>query len=166
VASFPFMALSLIAIIGKKDEPIYFWSEESDEEALNLKQLAHGALDVVDERMETAKASQQDAKAPAFEPYLGKLMSSGDYEVFGYLSNTRIKVIVVCGMAYQSATEDGSPRNKNELMHTFVSNVYGIYSNEVRNPLQPLNDLCRSDKFNEAIAAIARNFTSNMNLAA
>lgn len=154
--------MSLIAFIGKKDEPIYFWSEESEEDALNLKQLAHSALDVVDERVEAAKTAKDDNRA-GFESFLGKLMSSGDHEVFGYLSNTKIKVIVVCGVAYQTMMADGSPRNNNQAMRSFLTGLYSIYSKEVRNPLQPLNELCRSEKFIAKITEASGTFTASFN---
>ena len=154
--------LSLVAVIGKKDEPLYFWSEETEEEALSLKQLAHSALDVVDERVEAAKTAKEESRA-GFESYLGKLMSSGDHEVFGYLSSTKIKVIVVCGVAYQAMMADGSPRNNNQAMRSFLTGLYGIYSKEVRNPLQPLSELCRSENFKEGISSAAQAFTASLN---
>ena len=155
------MILNLVAIIGKKDEPLYFYSEESEEEALNLKQMAHGALDLVDERVEAANKKEESRSG--FEGYLGRLMSSGDHEVFGYLSNTKIKIIGVCGVGYQSFTADGSPRNNNQVMRNFLTNLYGIYSKDVRNPLQPLNGLCRSERFNSKISQASLAFTSSLN---
>ena len=157
-AQYTDMILNLVAIIGKRDEPLYFFSEESEEEALNLKQMAHGALDLVDERVQAAK----EANRGDFDSYLGKLMSAGDHEVFGYLSSTKIKIIVVCGVGYQSLTADGSPRNISQVMRNFLTAIYGIYSKEVRNPLQSLNSLCRSDNFNSKIAAASQAFTSNL----
>ena len=54
-------------------------------------------------------------------------MTSGDYEIFGYISNTRIKVIVICGAMYNTLTDDNSPRNNKQLMRSFMLSIYGFY---------------------------------------
>jgi hypothetical protein len=149
--------VSLIAIIGKRDEPLFFWSEESEEESLVLKQLSHGALDVIEERMEAAKA---DSKT-VFDLYMGQLMTSGDYDIYGFISNTRIKVIVICGVLYNALTDDDSPRNNKQMMRSFMSTIYGFYVADKMNPLQGLNDPCRGESFANKVGAAARKFSSS-----
>ena len=149
--------VSLVAIIGKMDEPLFFWSEEPEDESLALKQLSHGALDVIEERMEAAKA---DSKV-VFDLYMGQLMTSGDYEVYGYISNTRIKVIVICGVIYNTLTDDNSPRSNKQLMRSFMTNIYGFYVAERMNPLRALNEPCRGESFAIKVGAAARKFSSS-----
>lgn len=148
--------VSLVAIIGKRDEPLFFWTEESEEESLALKQLSHGALDVIEERLEAAKAVD-DSKG-AFDLFLGQLMTSGDYEIFGFISNTKIKVIVICGVMYNSIADDNSPRSNKQSMRNFMTTLYGFYVSDAMNPLQSLSDPCRSETFSNKVATAARNF--------
>lgn len=39
-----------VAFIGKKNEPLYFFTEEDTAEALNLQMIIYGSLDVVEEK--------------------------------------------------------------------------------------------------------------------
>lgn len=150
--------VSLVAVIGKRDEPLFFWSEESEEESLALKQLSHGALDVIEERREAAKA---DGKT-SFDLYMGQLMTSGDYEIYGFISNTKIKVIVICGVIYNALTDDNSPRSNKQLMRSFMSTIYSFYVVDKMNPLQGLNDPCRGSTFSDKVGAAARKFSSSL----
>lgn len=149
---------SLVAIVGKRDEPLFFWTEESEDESLALKQLSHGALDVIEERMDAVKA---DSKS-VFDLYMGQLMTSGDYEIFGYISNTRIKVIVICGAMYNTLTDDNSPRNNKQLMRSFMLSIYGFYVAAMMNPLRGLDEPCRGERFASKVEAAARKFSSSL----
>lgn len=39
-----------VAFVGKKNEPLYFYTEEDAAEALNLQMIIYGSLDAVEEK--------------------------------------------------------------------------------------------------------------------
>ena len=48
-----------VAFIGKLNEPLYFYSEEDADEALNLQMIVYGALDVVEEKIKKYVCQQK-----------------------------------------------------------------------------------------------------------
>ncbi len=44
------MALLCVALVGKWNEPLYFFCKEEASEYLHLQMIAHSALDVIEER--------------------------------------------------------------------------------------------------------------------
>ncbi|KAJ2743782.1 hypothetical protein GGI20_003478 [Coemansia sp. BCRC 34301] len=81
------MRLCCIAILNRQDMPVYLrtfdtpGAKESDTE---YECLAHTSCDVIEERM--SKSS---------DAYLGLLQTAGDVAVYGYVSNTGIRIMVM-----------------------------------------------------------------------
>jgi hypothetical protein len=44
------MSIVCLALIGKQNEPLYFYCKEDSSEFVHLQMIAHSALDVVEER--------------------------------------------------------------------------------------------------------------------
>ena len=44
------MSIVSLALIGKQNEPLYFYCKEDATEYINLQMIAHSALDVIEER--------------------------------------------------------------------------------------------------------------------
>eukprot|EP01111_Echinosteliopsis_oligospora_P005827 TRINITY_DN1952_c0_g1_i2.p1 TRINITY_DN1952_c0_g1~~TRINITY_DN1952_c0_g1_i2.p1 ORF type:complete len:116 (-),score=14.69 TRINITY_DN1952_c0_g1_i2:191-538(-) len=81
------MRIVCVAVVGKSNNPLYIKSFET-QDTMKFHYIVHSSLDVVDER--TKKTSQGTA-----EMYLGLLCPTEDYKVYGYITNTKIKLIVV-----------------------------------------------------------------------
>jgi hypothetical protein len=157
------MTVSFIAFIGKQNEPIFsFTPEEDAAEALHLQMIAHSALDIVEERVEDAKAARlEDSKAAttSLEPFLGQLFTVDDYRVYGFLSNTKIKAIVIFNQFSDYAAD--SPRvtaggTSGQSLREFVLNLYSIYVKDMQNPLQKIEDVCTSERFRSKILQCVR----------
>jgi hypothetical protein len=151
------MPVHLIAIIGKKDEPLFFSTEEEDSEALNLKRLSHEALDIVDERLAEARNDKESKNS--FDLYMGLLMTVSEYEVFGFISNTKVKIIVICANEHDNARESPRVGGDRKAMRTFIMQVYALYVTDVQNPLQSISAPCRSDSFATKIENLKTNIT-------
>lgn len=76
-----------IAIIGKNNNPLYIKNFSSVHHDLKFHYIAHTACDVVEERLNTGVKHG--------DLYLGLLTSIEDCGVHGYLTNTRVKFLLI-----------------------------------------------------------------------
>ncbi|KAJ6642260.1 Trafficking protein particle complex subunit 2-like protein [Pseudolycoriella hygida] len=79
-----------IAIIAKDNSPQYIAALDFEKE-LELQYRVHSALDVVDEKCAPGLKPSQDSR----DLYLGLLYSTESHKIYGYITNTKIKFIIV-----------------------------------------------------------------------
>ncbi|KAI3767188.1 hypothetical protein L2E82_17276 [Cichorium intybus] len=70
---------------------LYIQSFTEADDAVNLHNIVHCSLDVVDERVNNPKKSGTMIN----ETFLGLLYPNENYKVYGYLTNTKVKFILV-----------------------------------------------------------------------
>eukprot|EP00898_Chlorokybus_atmophyticus_P008511 jgi/Chlat1/8661/Chrsp87S08046 len=95
-----------VAVIGPANNPIWIkcFGEGSgggglgDEGlgSLRFHYIVHCALDVVESRVAQQKAAKS-ANPAVHDPYLGLLYPTEDYRVYGYLTSSRHKLVLVSG---------------------------------------------------------------------
>ncbi|PWA83955.1 hypothetical protein CTI12_AA161890 [Artemisia annua] len=73
------------------NNPLYIQSFTEGDDALKLHHIVHCSLDVVDERVNNPKKSGPMLN----ETFLGLLYPTENYKVYGYLTNTKVKFILV-----------------------------------------------------------------------
>lgn len=117
------MTIFCVALVGKNNEPLYYFSKEDTAESLHLQMIVHSCLDVIEERRK--KATQTSA---AFDMYLGQLFPIEDYRTFGYYSNTHNKTIVVC----DNLTCDPI------IVKETINALNGAFVAAIENPFQPI----------------------------
>ncbi|KAB0803317.1 hypothetical protein PPYR_00287 [Photinus pyralis] len=93
------------AIIGKDNSPKYFTCVNPDEE-LSFQYKVLSSLDVVEEKLNNGN------KSDSRELYLGLLYSLERHKIYGYVTNTKIKFIIVklihhyvtmkCGLCFEN----------------------------------------------------------------
>jgi len=83
------MKVVCVAVIGKNNNPLYIRSFDTTEDGLKFHYIVHSSLDVVEEKLAGKKA------APSADMYMGLLYPTEDYKVYGYITNTRVKLIAV-----------------------------------------------------------------------
>ncbi|KAI9090441.1 Sedlin [Phlyctochytrium arcticum] len=130
-----------VAVIGKTNNPLYIKNFSSTHQDLKYHYIAHTSIDIIEERISTnAKHTDQ---------YLGLLFAMEDLAVFGYITNTRIKFIVVIGLADVVI--------KDQEMKNLFRKIHAAYMNLVSNPFydpesrKPIN----SNRFEKSIADAA-----------
>ncbi|XP_049834257.1 trafficking protein particle complex subunit 2-like protein isoform X1 [Schistocerca gregaria] len=79
-----------VAIIGKDNSPKYI-SCLNPELELQFHYKVHTSLDVVEEKLTSVGKTTADVR----ELYLGLLYSTEEHKIFGYVTNTKIKFIIV-----------------------------------------------------------------------
>ncbi|KAI8923828.1 Sedlin [Entophlyctis helioformis] len=79
-----------VAVIGKNNNPLFIktYTGQAD---LKYHFIAHTSCDVIEERVAPGTKS--------FDLYLGLLYVMEDLAVFGYMTNTRVKFVLMVGAA-------------------------------------------------------------------
>ncbi|GAB2267835.1 hypothetical protein Dimus_002812 [Dionaea muscipula] len=112
-----------IAVVGHQNNPLYIQSFTEADDALKLHHIVHCSLDVVDERVNNPKKS-----GPLLnETFLGLLYPTENYKVYGYLTNTKVKFILV---TTDLDVRDADVRNaieEAETLHSLSSLLIGEF---------------------------------------
>jgi len=152
----PAMTVSFVSFIGKHNEPLFCYTQEEDSaEALHLQMIANSALDLVEERIEDSKSSKS-----SLDPFFDQLFAVDDYRVFGYLSNTKIKTIVVCSAYGDYAADSPRQSGNGQSMRELVLHLYSLYVRDMQNSLHTVSDVCSSSGFTSKVQQCVRLFQS------
>ncbi|XP_037371639.1 trafficking protein particle complex subunit 2-like protein isoform X1 [Talpa occidentalis] len=79
-----------VAVIAKENYPLYIRSIPTENE-LKFHYMVHTSLDVVDEKISAMGKALVDQR----ELYLGLLYPTEDYKVYGYVTNSKVKFVMV-----------------------------------------------------------------------
>jgi len=130
-----------IAIIGKDNSPLYIGTTDLDKE-LELQYRVHAALDVVEEKCVPGAKTLPESK----DLYLGLLYSTENHKIYGYVTNTKIKFIIVVDSSNIALRE-------NEVRSMF-RNLHILYTDAVCNPFYLPGESLTSLKFDKSIRNI------------
>jgi hypothetical protein len=104
-----------VAIIAKENYPL-FLKTASAEKDLKFYYTVHTSLDVVEEKISSVAKSTNDLR----ELYLGLLYPTEDYRVYGYVTNTKVKFIIIVESS-NAALRDNEIRSMfRQLHHAYV----------------------------------------------
>ncbi|ALC41479.1 CG9067 [Drosophila busckii] len=126
-----------IAVIGKDNAPLYLATSDLERE-LDLQYHVHAALDVVEEKCLIGKGAPESK-----ELYLGLLYSTENHKIYGFVTNSRVKFIVVIDSSNIALRE-------NEVRAIF-RNLHMLYTDAVCNPFYIPGEQLTSKKFDKAI---------------
>ncbi|XP_055520890.1 trafficking protein particle complex subunit 2-like protein isoform X2 [Leucoraja erinacea] len=79
-----------VAVIAKENYPLYIKTIPTENE-LKFHYTVHTSLDVVEEKISAVGKALVDQR----ELYLGLLYPTEDYKVYGYVTNTKVKFVIV-----------------------------------------------------------------------
>jgi len=85
-------------------------------------------------------------KGDKLDKYLGLLYPTEDYKVYGYITNTNVKMIIV-------TTENANPKDPDLRM--FFTNFHKLYVNAASNPFYESNTKIDSPSFVKALTTLA-----------
>eukprot|EP01132_Coremiostelium_polycephalum_P000526 gene526-664_t len=128
-----------VSIVGKGNNPLFiqdYSSGLSEENKLKLHYIVHCSLDIIEEKPGSTKKQVGDM-------YLGLLYLTEDYKVYGYLTNTKIKFIVVI-----LDTTDV----KDSDLKTFFKRLQTLFINTTSNTFYKLNSKIESKKFLQEVS--------------
>ncbi|CAH1779537.1 unnamed protein product [Owenia fusiformis] len=79
-----------VSVIAKENYPLFIKTIPTENE-LKFYYTVHTSLDVVEEKVSAVGKTANDLR----ELYLGLLYPTEDYKVYGYVTNTKIKFVIV-----------------------------------------------------------------------
>ncbi|KAF7282066.1 hypothetical protein GWI33_003307 [Rhynchophorus ferrugineus] len=106
------------AIVGKDNSPKFFCCVNPDEE-LNFQYKVLSSLDIIEEKL-------SPGIKPNTEMYLGILYSLENWKIYGYVTNTKIKFIIVVDSSNLTLRD-------NEIRSMFRK-IHAEYADMVSNP--------------------------------
>ena len=112
---------------------------------LSLHYTVHTSLDVVEEKL-AATTSKTAGGTSDRELYLGSLYTSEHQKVFGYVTNTRIKFVIVVDNT-NTTLRDNEIRQMFRKLHT-------AYTNVIANPFFTPGQSIASTKFDVSVKTI------------
>ncbi|BBN12980.1 trafficking protein particle complex subunit 2 [Marchantia polymorpha subsp. ruderalis] len=133
-----------VAVVGQQNNPLYLQSFTNGDDALKFHYIVHCSLDVIDEKVSNPKKLGVSLN----ETFLGLLYPTEDYKVFGYLSNTKIKFILV--------TTDQDLRDAD--VRNFFRRFHAAYVDAASNPFHVPGKRITSPAFAERVSSIVKAF--------
>ncbi|XP_011205186.1 PREDICTED: trafficking protein particle complex subunit 2-like protein isoform X2 [Bactrocera latifrons] len=130
-----------ISIIGKDNAPLYLTTADMDKE-LELQYRVHAALDVVEEKCQPISKATPESK----ELYLGMLYSTETHKIYGFVTNTKIKFVIV--------VDSGNIALRENEVRAMFRNLHMLYTDAVCNPFYAPGEPLASKKFDRAVQKI------------
>ncbi|XP_043455817.1 trafficking protein particle complex subunit 2-like protein isoform X2 [Prionailurus bengalensis] len=106
-----------VAVIAKENYPLYIRSAPTENE-LKFHYMVHTSLDVVDEKISAMGKALVDQR----ELYLGLLYPTEDYKVYGYVTNSKVKFVMVVDSS-NTALRDNEIRSMFRKLHNSYTDV-------------------------------------------
>ncbi|KAG0477815.1 hypothetical protein HPP92_012534 [Vanilla planifolia] len=135
-----------VAIVGHQNNPLYLQSFTDADDALKLHHIVHCSLDVIEERVNNPKKSGPTLN----ETYLGLLYPTENYKVYGYLTSTKIKFILV--------TTDLDVKDVD--VRSFFRRFHAAFVDAVSNPFHVPGKKITSKAFASRVGGIVKLFGS------
>uniref|UniRef100_A0AAR2L5F3 Trafficking protein particle complex subunit 2-like protein n=1 Tax=Pygocentrus nattereri TaxID=42514 RepID=A0AAR2L5F3_PYGNA len=125
-----FFHLSVSVILSPlQNYPLYIRSVPSQSE-LKFHYTVHTSLDVVEEKISTAGKAMAEQR----ELYLGLLYPTEDYKVYGYVTNSKVKFVIVVDSS-NTSLRDNEIRSMFRKLHNSFTDVM---CNPFYNPGDPI----------------------------
>eukprot|EP00053_Salpingoeca_punica_P005571 m.55322 g.55322 ORF g.55322 m.55322 type:complete len:137 (+) comp13304_c0_seq4:108-518(+) len=131
------MMVSCVAVVGMNNNPLFVKSV--GEEALKFQYMVHTSLDIVEEKTLTVKTDE------VVDAYLGMLYPYDEYRVYGFVTNTKVKFMVVIDELQQMRDSD---------MRTLFRQIHDAYIRAVCSPFYRSGSAITSPAFSKTITTL------------
>ncbi|MBZ3872169.1 Trafficking protein particle complex subunit 2-like protein [Sciurus carolinensis] len=140
------------AVDPRKNYPLYIRSTPMESE-LKFHYMVHTSLDVVDEKISTMGKALVDQR----ELYLGLLYPTEDYKVYGYVTNSKVKFVMVVDSS-NTALRDNEIRSMFRKLHN-------SYTDVMCNPFYNPGDRIQSRAFDNMVTSMMIQLTQESSTA-
>lgn len=148
------MKVVAVAVVGKGNNPLYLKAfnksggvaQEEGEETLKLTYIVHTSLDVVEEKIAAPGRRVGGAPSVGGESFLGLLFPTEEYRVYGYITSTKLKLVVI--------VDDVEPVRETEMRGLFKA-FHHLVVNQLCNPFYVTDSKIVSAPFDERIRRMA-----------
>ncbi|KAM4868287.1 LOW QUALITY PROTEIN: trafficking protein particle complex subunit 2-like protein [Urocitellus parryii] len=129
-----------IAVIAKENYPLYIHSTPMENEQFHY--MVHTSVDVADEKISTLGKALVNQR----EPYLSLLYPIEDYKAYGYVTNSKVKFVIVVDSS-NTALRDNEICSMIWKLHSFCTDM-------VCNPFYNPGDRIQSRAFDKVVTSI------------
>lgn len=136
------MAVS-IAVVGRDNEPLYIHTLQKEPD-LKFHYIVHTCLDVIEEKTTSLTKASQDPR----ELYLGLLYPTEDYKVYGYVTNTKIKFVLI--------VESANTTLRDNDIRMMFRKIHSSYVSMMANPFYIPGDPIISKQFQAAVDSLMK----------
>uniref|UniRef100_A0ABK0M8C9 Trafficking protein particle complex subunit n=2 Tax=Rattus norvegicus TaxID=10116 RepID=A0ABK0M8C9_RAT len=133
--------IPLKAVCRSANYPLYIRSTPTENE-LKFHYMVHTSLDVVDEKISAMGKALVDQR----ELYLGLLYPTEDYKVYGYVTNSKVKFVMVVDSS-NTALRDNEIRSMFRKLHN-------SYTDVMCNPFYNPGDRIQSRAFDTMVTSM------------
>ncbi|KAJ2496221.1 hypothetical protein GGH96_005989 [Coemansia sp. RSA 1972] len=132
------MKIHCISILSRHGTPIYLRNYTICDD-VKYHYLAHTSLDIIDTRTQS-------------HSFLGHLQTVGDLSVYGYITNTNVKIIIVISVSNES------PTVRSSHMRRVCECVHAAYVALVCNPFNERReeDKIQSERFDLVVEKLGQ----------
>lgn len=134
-----------VAVIAKENYPLLIKCRNEEGNDLKFHYIVHTSLDVVDEKISHVSKGSGTA-TDIREFYLGLLYPTEDYKVYGYVTNTKIKFVIV-------VDPSNTQKRDNEIRSMFRK-LHNAYTEVVCNPFYVPGETIKSKMFDSVISSM------------
>jgi len=127
-----------VAVIGKENYPLFIKTISADNE-LKFYYTVHTSLDVVEEKISSVGKNTNDLR----ELYLGLLYPTEDYKVYGYVTNTKIKLVIV--------VESSNTTLRDNEIRSMFRKLHNAYVDMLCNPFYIPGENVTSKSFEKVV---------------
>lgn len=138
------------AVVGQQNAPLYLrtFLPGSDDHTLKFHYIVHCSLDAVEEKVLLRRSPGE-----ASDSYLGLLHPTEEFQVYGYISNTNVKFILVL--------DDYMP--KEDSLSKVLRRLHGLYVDVTSNPFHSFGLPIKSAKFDAAVDMLVSAYSKSGN---
>ncbi|EFJ08418.1 hypothetical protein SELMODRAFT_119017 [Selaginella moellendorffii] len=133
-----------VAIVGQQNNPLYLQSFAGGDDVLKFHYIVHCSLDVFDEKASILRRTGTNLN----DNFLGLLYPAEDYKVYGYMTNTRVKFVLV--------TSDLELKDLD--IKTFFQRFHAAYIDVTSNPFHVPGKRIASPMFRDRVKTIVSSF--------
>ncbi|XP_052817059.1 trafficking protein particle complex subunit 2-like protein [Mya arenaria] len=130
-----------VAVIAKENYPLYIKAASAENE-LKFYYTVHTSLDVIEEKVNNVGKNANELR----ELYLGLLYPTEDYKVYGYVTNTKIKFVIV--------VESSNTTLRDNEIRSMFRKLHNAYVDMVCNPFYIPGDSISSKTFNSTVLSM------------
>ena len=135
-----------VGVIAKENYPLYIRCAPNTEDETKFHFTIHTSLDVIEEKIANVGKSTAVGSQDLRELYLGQLYPAEDYRVYGYVTNTKVKFILVVE-AFNTQLRDNDVRSMFRRLHN-------AYTEVVCNPFYSPGENITTKSFNTVVSSM------------
>ena len=141
--------LVAVCFVNRNDAPLYFKAFTGGaEESVRMQLACYASLDMADERANgiqiAGTVSTSGGETPSRDPFLGLLLPVDEQKVFGYLTSTGIRILIV--------VRDVLLRE--DRVRELFKGLHKLYADAISSPFAEINTRLSSPMFEEGVTRL------------